>query len=55
MTTVNFRLSGENLAKLDELARKLSPIPLNRSQVLRLAIDRLYEQECRKARKEAKK
>ena len=41
-TQTNFRLSPETLAKLDELAGKLGPVPLTRTQVLRLAIDQLH-------------
>ena len=49
-----FRLTRDDLAKLDELAAKLGPVPLTRAQVVRLAIDRLYTSESRKGAKSAK-
>ena len=45
-----FRLSDATLAKLDELARRLSPVPLTRTQVLTLAVDRLHESQPAKTK-----
>ena len=49
-----FRLSRADLAKLDELAAKLGPVPLTRVQVLRLAISRLYASETKRSKRTTK-
>jgi len=51
-TQINFRLSPETMAKIDELARRLGPVvPLTRTDVLRVCVDREHA-KAQKPKKE---